>query len=215
MADSPAADPIAARQVPASPINDPAPPITDPSAIRALAHPTRLALLEILAGEGQATATACAELAGQSVASCSFHLRSLAKHGFIEAVPGPGRAKPWRLTSVTQRLSGNRLDPEGRAAAEAFDEFFLGHEFDRLRRWWIRRGDDVDADRAWHDASLMTGATAWLTLAELVEVEAEMHELVQRRFVTRIADPGGRPAGSRPVRLFVGSSVGLLPLGGD
>lgn len=93
------------------------PPISDPLAIRALAHPTRLALLEILAGEGQATATRCAELSGQSVASCSFHLRSLAKHGFIEAVPGVGRERPWRLISLTQRLSGDRLDAEGRAAA--------------------------------------------------------------------------------------------------
>lgn len=188
-------------------------PITDPSAIRALAHPTRLALLEILAGEGQATATRCAELSGQSVASCSFHLRSLAKHGFIEVVPGPGRAKPWRVTSVTQRIAGDRLDGEGRAAAEAFDEFFLGHEFDRLRRWWTRRGEDQD-DQPWHDASLMTGATAWLTLAELTEVEAEVHEVIQRRFVARLADPAGRPADSRPVRLFVGSSVGLPPVVG-
>ena len=38
--------------------------VSDPKAIRALAHPTRLALLEILTGEGQATATRCAQLSG-------------------------------------------------------------------------------------------------------------------------------------------------------
>ncbi len=187
------------------------PPISDPRAIRALAHPTRLALLEILAGEGQATATRCAELSGQSVASCSFHLRSLARHGFIAAVPGPGREKPWRLVSITQRLSGDRADPEGRAAAEAFDEFFLRHEFDRLRAWWAQRARATDTDRAWHDASLMNGATAWLTLEQLAEVEAELYDVVQRHFVSRLGDGASPAAGSRPVRLFLGSSVGLFP----
>ncbi len=169
----------------------------------------------MLAGHGQATATRCAELTGQSVASCSFHLRSLAKHGFIEAVPGPGRERPWRLTSPTQRLGGDRHDAEGRAAAEAFDEFFLGHEFERLRRWWGQRADADDEDRPWHDASMMSGATAWLTLAELAEVEAEMHDVIQRRFVDRVASASGPDRGSRPVRLFLGSSVGLVPTAGS
>lgn len=181
-------------------------------AIRALAHPTRLALLEILAGEGQATATRCAELSGQSVASCSFHLRSLAKHGFIAAVPGAGRERPWRLTSPTQQLSPDRLNADGRAAAEALDGFFLGQEFDRLRAWWARRADATEVDRPWHEASLMNGATAWLTLAELTELEAELYDVVQRYFVARIG-AGVPPEGSRPVRLFLGNSVGLHSTG--
>lgn len=185
--------------------------ITDPRAIRALAHPTRLALLEVLAGHGQATATHCAQVTGQSVASCSFHLRSLARHGFIEAVEGPGRERPWRLTSLTQRLGGDRHDAEGRAAAEAFDEFFLGHEFDRLRTWWEQRADAGDDDRPWHEASSLVGATAWLTVAELVEVEAELHAVMQRRFVDRVASATVPDRGRRPVRLFLGTSVGLYP----
>lgn len=184
--------------------------ISDPMAIRALAHPTRLALLEILGGEGVATATRCAELSGQSVASCSFHLRTLAKHGFIEPAAADGKQKPWRLTSVTQRLSGDRNDEAGRSAAEAFDAFFLAHEFDRLRAWWAQRATAGEQDRPWHAASMMTGATAWLTVADMAEVEAELSELVQRRFVDRLADPDGRAPDSRPVRLFLASSVGLF-----
>lgn len=187
-------------------------PITDPRAIRALAHPTRLALLEVLGSEGPATATRCAELTGQSVASCSFHLRSLAKHGFVDPVAGSGREKPWRLRSMTQRLAGDRQDPEGAAAAAAFGEFFLGHELDRLRAWWARETGASAEDRPWYDASVLTGATAWLTLAELREVEAELIAVVHRHFLGRPAGPGGRADGSRPVRVFLGSSVGLGPL---
>ena len=61
--------------------------IADARSMRALAHPLRLRLLEYLALRGPLTATQCAELVGESPASCSFHLRQLAKYGFVEAGP--------------------------------------------------------------------------------------------------------------------------------
>lgn len=181
----------------------------DPLAIRALAHPTRLGLLEILAGEGEATATRCAELSGHSVASCSFHLRTLARHGFIEAVPAAGKNRPWRLTNLRQRIlppvDGN--DADMKAAGRAFDEFFLEHEFARLRAWQHRRGE---ATEAWRRATEMVGATAWLTVDELAEINAEMDALVERHFVARLREGNRSAFDRRPVRLFVASSVGLF-----
>jgi hypothetical protein len=41
--------------------------------LRALAHPLRWKLFDIVFREGTATATRCAELTGESVASCSYH----------------------------------------------------------------------------------------------------------------------------------------------
>lgn len=185
------------------------PTVSDPRAIRALAHPTRLALLEILAVDDEATATRCAELSGQSVASCSFHLRTLARHGFIEAVPARGKQKPWRLTSLRQEIAHDR-DAETDAAGAAFDEFFLGHEFARLRAWMHRRGQIDDDSDAWRRASLMAGATAWLTVDELAQIRDEVDALIERRFVDRMREGGGRRTADRkPVRLFVASSVGL------
>ena len=211
--------------------------VSDAKAIRALAHPTRLALLEILGGEGSATATRCAELSGQSVASCSFHLRTLARFGYIEAVPGEGRQKPWRLTSLRQQIATDRNTEAGaadssaakasRAAGDAFGEFFLGHEFARIRAWMQRRGEESEA---WRRASLMSGATAWLTPEELAEIKAEVDAVIERHFVRRLREDGRREGGGReegrrtdgrptdgrptdgrqPVRLFVASSVGLF-----
>src|SRR5690606_35097379 len=83
--------------------------ISDPARIRALAHPTRLKLLEILGGVEDATATECAPLVGESVASCSFHLRMLAKYGYVEPAERRGREKPWRLVTRRRDL---RPDPE-------------------------------------------------------------------------------------------------------
>lgn len=180
--------------------------ISDPTAMRALAHPTRLALLEILAGEGQATATRCAELSGQSVASCSFHLRTLGRHGFIEAVPGPGREKPWRPTSLRQQITSEGNEST-RTAGAAFGEFFLGHEVARIRAWMQRRGEESEA---WQQASIMSGATAWLTPEELAEISAEVDALIERHFVRRLQDGDVKTPDRQPVRLFVASSIGLF-----
>ena len=58
--------------------------LTDPRALRAVAHPTRLALVGLLRREGPMTATEAGETIGESAASCSFHLRQLAKYGLVE-----------------------------------------------------------------------------------------------------------------------------------
>ena len=61
--------------------------ISDPRALRALAHPARLSLLQHLVLDGPATATECAEVAGLSPSACSYHLRALARYGFVDEDP--------------------------------------------------------------------------------------------------------------------------------
>ena len=79
------------------------PAAPDPRALRALAHPLRWQLIDLIGSE--ATATRCAEVLGESVASCSYHLGILGKYGYIELVPGQaGKEKPWRLASRQQNL---------------------------------------------------------------------------------------------------------------
>src|ERR1700684_2153615 len=73
--------------------------LTNPKAIRALAHPVRWALLDALGQAGTLTATQASEMLGESPANCAFHLRTLAKYGFVEgAGGGRGRERPWRQT---------------------------------------------------------------------------------------------------------------------
>jgi len=68
--------------------------LTDPKALRALAHPIRLALIGLLRTQGPLTATRAAELLGESSASTSFHLRQLSKYGLAEeAGGGQGRER--------------------------------------------------------------------------------------------------------------------------
>lgn len=181
--------------------DEPSGAIREPQALRALAHPVRWKLIDLLTAHGQATATQCAAALGESVASCSHHLRMLAKYGFIEPAPTSGREKPWRMASFRQNLSG--IGPEGEQAAQAATEVFLQHELARL----------VDRLRAapqeppqWRDATRITGTTTWLDLDELREVNDQLHEIAQR-YVGRISDPATRPPGAREVRVFVATSV--------
>lgn len=183
--------------------DDPTNRTVEPQALRALAHPLRWKLIDLLTAHGQVTATQCADLLGESVASCSHHLRMLAKYGFIELVPVAGREKPWRLSDTRQQLSTTGTDEEGQQAAEAATEVFLRHEFSKL----------VDRLRAarheppeWRAASGFTGTTTWLDLHELREISRELHALTQR-FAGRIDDPSTRPPGSREVRIFVATTV--------
>src|SRR3954463_10655892 len=94
--------------------------VTDPKAMRALAHPVRLALLEALTDAETLTATEAGERVGESPANASFHLRQLAKYGFVEeAEGGTGRRRPWKLRQRGMRWTDVQRDPETASAARA------------------------------------------------------------------------------------------------
>lgn len=172
--------------------------ITDPGRIRALAHPLRLELLELLGDVDEATATECANHTGESVASCSFHLRMLAKYGFIEQAKRRGREKPWRLSIRSHRLLPSSDTPGSLSAVGAVGEMLLLRETERISRFFRRAHEE---DEAWVLATTLTTATHWLTLEELRELVAEI-EAVADRFSDRITDRSARPAGSRKVRML-------------
>ena len=176
----------------------------DPKALRALAHPLRWQLIDLLGSEGSATATRCAEVLGESVASCSYHLGMLAKYGYIEEVPDrAGREKPWRLASTRQDLGPADLDSEGQLAAEAATEAFLDHEFARTRLRYRRKSLEPEP---WQPALL--GESVWLTEQEYSAAKAELFAVLERYRRDRdLLDPSQRPAGSREARLFIAASV--------
>jgi Helix-turn-helix domain len=176
----------------------------DPKALRALAHPLRWRLIDLLGTELSATATRCAEVLGESVASCSYHLGILGKYGYIQLVPDqPGKEKPWRLTSFKQNLAPGGLDKEGKLAAEAVAEVFLDHEVarmkDRLRHYGLE-------PEPWRNASRMLGTSTWMTAAELREISDQLMRLLVQ-YEERATVPAARPAGAREVRLFAATSV--------
>jgi DNA-binding transcriptional ArsR family regulator len=169
----------------------------DPLAMRALAHPLRLRLLEELTLRGPLTATRCADLVGESPSSCSFHLRTLAKYGFVEeADGGRGRQRPWRITPEVQEIREEELSAEGRIAAGAFLELLRERDVQRLRAWTSTR---MHYPARWRSAAKEMRLSVYLTADELTgfgeAVAAALAPYVDRDTT------GDRPADALPISI--------------
>jgi DNA-binding transcriptional ArsR family regulator len=173
--------------------------LSDPRALRAYAHPTRLALLGLLRREGPKTATEAAPLVGESVASCSFHLRQLARYGLVEEVEGGrGRARPWRATALSTTWPTDSDDPATAAAAARLELLILDRHFQQARAWVDRRDKE---STAWRRAGSTNDYLLHLTAAETRRLTERVEAIIDE-FAPRLTDPGLRPRGSRPVRLI-------------
>jgi predicted ArsR family transcriptional regulator len=170
--------------------------LTDPRALRAYAHPTRLALVGLLRREGPATATRAAEVTGESVASCSYHLRMLAKYGLVEeAEGGQGREKPWRATTQSTNWPGYSDDPAVAEAAGALSLAVLEHHFAEVTRWLERRSSESPE---WQDAALVGDIQLHLTAAELKALGEKVWALMEP-YAERSTDSELRPESARLV----------------
>jgi hypothetical protein len=163
--------------------------------MRALAHPIRVALLEAI---GQAdsrtlTATEASDLLGESPANCAFHLRTLAKYGFVEeAGGGRGRERPWRLLYRGIELAPPWQDPETRLAAHAAASVWIDRWLERARDRLMRV---LGYQPAWQEAALASQKNLYLTAQEAKDLGDAMHALTER-YDARRDDPALRPAGS-------------------
>lgn len=178
--------------------------ITDPKALRALAHPVRWKLLEVIGREGTATATQCAQETGESVANCSYHLNLLAKYRYVEqAEGGQGREKPWRLVSQHQKISTVRADADGALAAQAASGAFLDHALTQIRERHLAAHLEPDD---WQEVLGVDNSNDFMTVAEVQEVHEVVRALMDK-YRDRRTKPELRPDGSRPVNLFLSVTV--------
>ena len=132
--------------------------LTDPRMMRALAHPARMVIWQHLGLEGPATATECAAVAGLSPSACSYHLRTLARYGFVEEDPAhsaDGRERRWRVKILAFTVPGGSAAPAVRdaarllnlsasAAAEEFRESYRDRELEYPVEWQLALGTNYD-----------------------------------------------------------------------
>jgi Helix-turn-helix domain len=175
--------------------------LTDSQTLRALTHPVRIALIEALLLGGAMTATEVGERISESSTTCSFHLRQLAKYGFVEeAGGGKGRSRPWRLTSTGMQFSSVQADPETEMAALALVRMLRDRQFARYQTWLET---SQNFPREWRDAAGSSESILYLTPTELEELSEEVLALVLPRFRERLTDPVRRPPGAVPVEILM------------
>jgi DNA-binding transcriptional ArsR family regulator len=112
-----------------------------PGRLRGLVHPVRIRLLQLLQDDGPATATGLATRIGQSSGVTSYHLRLLARHGFVveDTERGTGRDRWWRAAhrsmSFTFRMPDDPGDDQTIEQAEQFLRMAVDAQHERTVRY--------------------------------------------------------------------------------
>jgi Helix-turn-helix domain len=175
--------------------------ITDPTVMRALAHPVRMGLIELFGVRETLTATQASEALGESPANCAFHLRTLAKYGFVEeAGGGRGRERPWRATPKSLRISISSADlksEQAQVAAGALEQVWHDRSYARVRDAFTTRAWSPE----WEGAAGSSVILTFLTPEELRAVRDEIGVIFTRHVDERRIDPSKRPAGALPVEI--------------
>jgi len=154
--------------------------ILDAGALRALAHPLRVKIYDILSQYGPQTASSLAARLGESSGSTSYHLRALAKHDLIHEVDGrgSGRERWWERPKGGVSFANAEAikTPSGRAATQiVMGEFFKLRQEQLMQ--FIDRGLAEEEDD-WQEGSMISTATARLTPEQSAELSRKIMALI-------------------------------------
>ncbi len=154
--------------------------VLDVGALRALAHPLRVQIFDLLSQYGPQTASTLATMTGESTGATSYHLRALARHALIREVDGrgTGRERWWERPqgSVSFANPEAMKTPAGRAATQVL----MSEYFTRRHQQLMRYISDSMAgeEEEWREASMLSTATARLTVEQLAELTARIADIL-------------------------------------
>jgi predicted ArsR family transcriptional regulator len=182
--------------------------LTSATELRALSHPVRLALLTLLDEEGPLTATQAGERIGESPANASFHLRTLARYGYVEEAPGGrGRQRPWQVVRQANEIPADELTAEAKLAADALLELIRERDNDRLRAYSRTR---AHYPKEWREGANEMRMSLHLTAAELAELTERIESVL-----APYADRDERRPGTLPVSFGMHAVPTRLPADRD
>ena len=170
--------------------------LTDPKALRALAHPARTAVIDELYQGNVRTASQLAVLTGLTPSAMSYHLRALEKWGIVRRAEreGDARERPWQR-------SARGLSWEGDLATSRTQDAVFGLYLDRLRRDLAAAQSAREVlPQQWQEATVVNRGFPWLTPEEVAAMTAAVHDVVIKA-TQRTEDD--HPAGARRVVYFL------------
>lgn len=179
--------------------------LTDPRAIRALAHPARSRIIDELYQGQVRTASELARVVDLSPSATSYHLRALQRWGIVERADptNDGRERPWRAPGRTLSFQETRLGPAGEALYDSIAATYLRQLRAQLAAW--TRSQPTE-DPAWAEESHVNRSFLWLTAAEAAALTQELTSVVRQYIGDR--DAANHPVDTRRVALF----SALVPL---
>ncbi|MFD7080184.1 helix-turn-helix domain-containing protein [Streptomyces sp. NPDC059918] len=121
-------------------------PARDATALKALTHPLRTRLLGRLRMEGPATVSELAAAVCESSASTSYHLRVLAKYGFIVAAEARNAKERRWQAAHTMTVWKNETMAHSVAGTE-FMKVIRRGQIEHLQRSLLRHEEDVNSGR--------------------------------------------------------------------
>jgi DNA-binding transcriptional ArsR family regulator len=164
----------------------------DARSLLAFAHPLRIQLRNELRLRGPATASQLARRFGESSGATSYHLRMLARHGFIEPDDrrASGRERWWRAVPVQLHIEDSDFqhDPAARGALRMVASELNRQSAEHLRTW-RETGDRWS--QLWRDASEDAVYVANLDPREAAAMRDEL-DVVLFRYTQRQVKPGTR-----------------------
>jgi DNA-binding transcriptional ArsR family regulator len=155
--------------------------VDDLATLRAIAHPLRMRLLGALRIDGPATASQLGRRFDESSGATSYHLRQLARYGFVEedADQPTRRERRWRATSdYTSWNSADFLDDVGgQAALRVFERQRIDYTVRHLQRWYAER---QQWSRGWSAAEIDSDWMLRLRAEDLNAMKQELDALLAR-----------------------------------
>ncbi len=185
--------------------------VLDAGALRALAHPLRVQIFDILSQYGPQTASSLAALTGESSGSTSYHLRALARQNLIREVAdrGNGRDRWWERPRGGIEMSNPDVarTPAGRASMQVVLTETLNRRHQQLMHWAATAMDDEPEQ--WRNGAMISTGTARLTPAQMEALSRRLQDIIDET-VDAYRDQQGEDV--RPVTIR--SDVFPLPLEG-
>jgi DNA-binding transcriptional ArsR family regulator len=174
--------------------------LRDPGALRALAHPARLMVVDELYQGPERTASELARITDLTPSAMSYHLHALEKWGIIERGEAreDGRERPWRASGRSLRW-----DSDMSVAAAAAQDVIAGGYLEQLReafrRWTLVEPGEGEV---WREVAGLGRSFLWLTEEEAKALSDELSKTIRERFQDR--DAVDHPRGTRRVLLVLG-----------
>lgn len=173
--------------------------LTDPKAMRALAHPVRLAILDHLQRHGPATATSLSAHVDASPSVASWHLRHLAGFGLVQEWDGGGdrRQRWWQATASGFRFEAPEDDSEGSAAARQLSRQMF-RRYAGLPAAWMEQVEPR-LEPGWRRLAGLSNTRVVVTNDELRSIEEEIERVLAPYVRRKSEEP---PDHARSVRLM-------------